>query len=516
MKAMNLKVQITFFVILLIMGLVAAFSLTTARIQRTVLMSEIRQKVVLQGRNLALSFAKPLLHEDPEFELHPHISRIKGENREIVSIVVVDNRGLIKGHSDLRMIDEKYGKPMLAVPVDDRRLLKEGELLGMNGDMLFAGIPVTEQGERIGFVYLEYSALSMKESLEAIYGRIIRIGLLALGAGAVMALLLASHITRPISRLTAGAELIGEGRFDTRIEVRSVSEIKTLAGTFNRMAASLEESRKVLRDKERMDKELEIARSIQQTLLPGRIPELKRYSIAAFYNSAEKVGGDYYDIIRIDDDRLMLVVGDVSGKGVPGLVVMAMARLMVRDLAQRGEGPARLLRYLNWLLKKDIGGNLFLTMFCGILDQKDGTFCFASAAHMPLIHYSGKDGTVRAFRTKAKPLGFFDDEIFEKGLEESVIRLEPGDLVLEYTDGVSEMRNSDGEEFGIERTNETVNLLGTLGADGIVEGLMRRLDEFRGTEPQSDDLTLLAVSMKPETSPAGTTVENELIETSRG
>ncbi len=503
MKAINLKIQITFFVILLIAGLVVAFSLTAARIQRAVLMSEIRQKVVLQGRNLALSFAKPLLHADPEFELHPQISSVIGESREIVSIVVVDDQYRIKGHADLRMIDEIYEKSPLPMPVDDGQLLREGETLCMKEDLLQAMIPIIEQGERIGYVYLEYSLAKMKEALSTVYGRILRIGLVAIGAGAIMALILAFHITRPVSRLIAGAELIGQGRFDTRIEVRSVSEINALAGTFNRMASSLDESRKVLREKERMDKELEIARSIQQTLLPGDIPVLRNFAIAAYYNSAERVGGDYFDIIRVDDDRLMLVVGDVSGKGVPGMVVMAMARLMVRDLANRGEHPARLLRHLNSLLRKDIRGNLFLTMICGILDQKMNTFEFASAAHMPLIHYSGRDGKVTTFGTKAKPLGFFDDEVFGSGLEESMIRIQPGDLILQYTDGLNEMRNNEGGEFGIENAGEAVSQMGALGAEGFVAGLRKKLDEFRGAEPQSDDLTLLAFSMKPNAPASG-------------
>jgi len=495
MKLLSLKVQITLSVILLIAGVVSSFSWTAARIQKNVIHEEMTEIVILQGRNLALSYAKPLLHTDPEFELHPHISRVLEKNIDITGIIVVDREGMIKGHSDLRMIDKKYIPSSTLVRIEDVTLLSAVEELRGDDDVLEVKIPVNELNESIGFVYLTYSKRRMQQALADLYYRIIKIGLIALVAGSFISLLLAFHITKPVRKLTDGAELIGKGKLRTRIEVKSGKEIQALADTFNQMAERLESDRAVMIEKERMDKELEIAKEIQETLLPSNIPDTDDFEMEAFYNPAAQVGGDYYDIIPIDKNRLMLVVGDVAGKGVPGLVIMAMVRVMVRDLAKRGESPADLLRYLNIHLKKDIKENLFLTIFCGILDTKTKIFDYASAAHMPLIHYSHEEEKVYSLRTRAKPLGFFPDEIFSQGLEESRLVLKPGDLILQYTDGLNEMHNSSGDEFGIEPIGPIVKEAAPGGARHLLNVILDNLDRFRGEVPQSDDLTLLAVNM---------------------
>ncbi|MCK4537636.1 MAG: SpoIIE family protein phosphatase [Candidatus Krumholzibacteria bacterium] len=496
MKAINLKLQITIFVILLIAGLVTAFSLTSARIQQATLLEEVRQKVVLQGRNLALNYAKPLLHEDPEFELHPHIRRVLRGDRNIKKIVVVDREGNIKGHREMKMIDVPFKEDAGFTIVGDMSGLASDESLKIRDDVLLVSTPITDQDETIGTVFIEYSTAGMARTLAEGRKRIMWIGLIALGVGALMSLLLAVLIARPVNHLTRGAELIGQGRLDTRINVKSVREMNILADTFNRMASSLEKSRNVMKEKERLDKELEIARSIQKTLLPSDIPEAEKFDIDAYYNSAELVGGDYYDIIPLVNNRIMFVVGDVAGKGVPGLVVMAMARMMVRDLAQRGENPARLLRHLNALLLKDIRNNMFLTMFCGVLDLESNGFVWASAAHMPFVYFRGRDQSVRMLRTKAKPLGIFHDEIFNKGLEEYRLTFEPGDMLLQYTDGLNEMRDREGAEFGLERVEEIVKRVAPRGAADLLAAIKESLDEFRGEVPQSDDLTLLALRMR--------------------
>lgn len=497
MRTLNLKIQITLLVSLLVAGLVAAFSWTVATRERSMILSEVLQRVLLQGRNLALSSSKPFLHEDPEFELHPLVSRVQEYDRDIVSIIIVDHRGIIKGHQDIAAIDKEYIPQPGLRPVDWATLRSAGEVIRENEEIIEVSVPVTDQRERIGTVHLQYSKREIREAIEGITERIIRIGLFALAMGALVSLLLAFHITRPISVLTKGAESIGQGNLDTRIKIRSVKEIQALAHTFNEMARSLEESHRAMLDKERMEKELEIAREIQETLLPAHLPHLRNFEIDAYYHPASQVGGDYFDLIEVDEQHLMIVVGDVAGKGVPGLVIMAMTRMLVRHLALRGERPVKLLRHLNVLLKRDMKRNLFLTLFCGLLDKKEGKLSFASAAHMPLIVYHGSEQMVRMMKTKAKPLGIFPDEVFTKGLEEVVIHLRPGDLFLQFTDGLNEMRNPAGEEFGLESVMQTLYDEAKGGARHLTGEIKRRLGEFRQGEPQSDDLTLLAVSALP-------------------
>ncbi|MCK4236503.1 MAG: SpoIIE family protein phosphatase, partial [Candidatus Krumholzibacteria bacterium] len=434
---------------------------------------------------------------DPEFELHPLISRVLKKEKDIVSIIVVDREGRIKGHKDVIEIDKKYVPKQGLQTVQRSRFLSKGEKLKEDDEILEVSVPITDKGKLIGYVHLCYSKNEVHEAIGKMNRRILRIGLFSLVAGALISLLLAVHITRPISILAKGANTIGQGHLDTRIDIRAVKEIQALANTFNEMARSLEENHSAMVEKERMEKELEIAHDIQSTLLPSGLPHLMNFEIDAYYHPASQVGGDYFDLIPIDKRHLMIVVGDVAGKGVPGLVVMAMVRILVRDLALRGERPARLLRHLNLLLKRDMKNNLFVTLFCGLLDNQEGTLDFTSAAHMPLLLYHSREKMVRMIGTKAKPLGIFTNEVFSKGLDEKRIKLMPGDLFMQFTDGLNEMRNISGEEFGLDRVMQLAFDEAAGGARHLLAEIRKKLDRFRMGAPQSDDLTLVALSALP-------------------
>jgi serine phosphatase RsbU (regulator of sigma subunit) len=497
MKAMSLKIQITLLVILLIAGLVAAFSWTVVTNEKRMLLTEVIQKIILEGRNLALGSAKPLLHEDPAFELYPLVAGAQEAEKDIASIVVVDRAGIIKGHRDVLSVDRPYEPRPGLRAVPGSGLTKRGEAIRATDELIEVRIPIKDRGKTIGYVYIEYAKAGVLEAIAGINARMLRIGAIGLLVGAALSLLLALHITRPVSVLTRGVEAIGQGRLDTRIDVKSGKELQTLAHTFNGMAQRLDENRRALIEHERIARELEIAHEIQATLLPARLPHFPNIEMDAYYNAASEVGGDYFDLVPVDDDRLMIVVGDVAGKGVPGLIIMAMVRILVRALSRNPEKPAALMRQLNELLRRDMKSNMFVTLFWGILDTRTGSLDFANAGHMPLIVYRASRRAADAFRATAKPLGVFSDEIFCSGLEDHRITLNPGDCILQFTDGLNEMRNVAGEEYGIERLKEVLVAEAGGGALYIVNELRRSLDAFRGAAPQSDDLTIVVVKATP-------------------
>jgi serine phosphatase RsbU (regulator of sigma subunit) len=498
MKAVGLKVQITVLVMLLIAGVVTAVSWTRATQERRLMLTEMQQRVLIQARHISLISAKPLLHADPEFELHPLITSVMRTDHNIASIIVTDSRGIIRGHFDVMMIDRPYKRLPDLEKVAAPSFLAEDDEITENYRLFQISVPVTDHGECIGTIHLQYSKGEIQQAVDRMNLRIMRIGFISILFGALISILLALHITRPVSILTKSVAAIGEGRLDTRIKIGSVREIETLAGTFNEMVKRLEEDQKALVDKKRMEKELEIAHEIQETLLPSTLPHLRNYEMDVYYHPASQVGGDYFDLIPLDDRHMYIVVGDVAGKGVPGLVVMAMVRVIVRALALQRENPEKLLRRLNSLLKKDMRKNLFVTLFCGLLDATDGTLVFASAAHMPLLVYHGRDRLVQMLQTKAKPLGLFEDGVFSRDLEEKTIKLMPGDLFMQYTDGLTEMKNSDGEEYGLERMMQLAVDEAAGGARHFLGKIQEQLKSFRGNEPQSDDLTLLTVNALPE------------------
>jgi serine phosphatase RsbU (regulator of sigma subunit) len=498
MKAIGLKVQITVLVILFLTGIISVFSWTVATNERQMLLAEVRLRALLQARNIAMSSSKMLLLESSEFELRAIVSSAIKADPNILSIALVDAEGIIVGHTEVSNIDMRYERISGLNAIADDASFSEGETVSESAGVFEVSVPVTNLSETVGTVHLQYSKDEVQLAVDRMNVRMMRIGLVAIAVGAVVSLLLALHITHPVSLLTKSVEAFGRGNLDARIKINSAREIQILVNTFNEMARRIKHDRKALIEKKRMEKELEIAHEIQATLLPNILPHLRDYEMDVYYHPAAQVGGDYFDMVQLDDRHVFVVVGDVAGKGVPGLVVMAMVRIIVRALALQRKGPAELLRHLNALLRRDMKKNLFVTLFCGVLDAGRGILVYASAAHMPLLIYRGRERIVHMLGTKTKPLGLFPDDIFSQTLEEKSIEINPGDLFLQYTDGLNEMKNAEGEEYGMEQLMQLVVDEGAGGARHILGRLRSELIEFRGNEPQSDDLTLLAVSVLPK------------------
>ncbi len=512
MKAVGLKVQITVLVILLLTGIVAAFSWMVATNERRTMLTEVKKRVQLSARNVSMSVSRALIAGNSEAEFRALITGLKKADPSISSIMVIDDEGIVTGQQENLPGAGGYAMPGNSGDASTARSAGSEELREWE-DRFEAVVPVMHRDERIGTVFVRYSKDEVTLAVDGINARLMRLGLIAIIVGAFVSLMLASYIVSPVSALTRSVEDFGRGKLDSRIEVHSIREIQTLANAFNEMARRIRSDRKGLIEKKRIEKELEIAHEIQGTLLPSSLPHLVNYEMDVYYHPASQVGGDYFDLIRLDDKHLVVVVGDVAGKGVPGLVIMAMVRVIVRALAFQRERPADLLRHLNLLLKKDMKKNIFVTLFCGLLDSERGTLDFASAAHMPLLVYHGRDRTVQMFGTKTKPLGLFPDSEFAKDLEEKSVKLMPGDLFMQYTDGLNEMKNMTAEEFGIERVMRLAVDEAAGGARHLINQLKRQLSEFRGDEPQSDDLTLLAINALPEGMERAPVEKMELLDT---
>jgi predicted ester cyclase len=244
-----------------------------------------------------------------------------------------------------------------------------------------------------------------------------------------------------------------------------------------------------MRERELLEQELQVARRIQQALLPKSAPRLEGWRIAHCYQPAREVGGDFYDFLRLPSGRLGLVVGDATGHGVPAAVLMASARSVLRAVAQRGGTlPGRVLEEANEVLHSDIPPNTFVTCFYGVLDPSSGHFSYANAGHtLPCCRQ--RDGLVRELKATGMPLGLMPGMSYEN--EETV--LEAGASTLFYSDGLVEAHNSAHEMFGIPHLR---NLLTehTTEAKGLCAFLLEELERFTGQErKQEDDITLVTL-----------------------
>ena len=242
-------------------------------------------------------------------------------------------------------------------------------------------------------------------------------------------------------------------------------------------------------ERERVEQELQVARSIQQASLPKEVPEPEGWQISPFYQPAREVGGDFYDFFELDDERLGIVVGDATGKGVPAALVMASTRSMLRAVAQAmgSSSPGEVLERINDLLVTDIPADMFVTCFYAILDPKSGSLTYANAGHdLPYLRRRG--GDCEELRARGMPLGLMPG----MGYEEKETILETGESALFYSDGLVEAHDPKGEMFGFPR-------LWALVAEHAEERslgdfLLEELYYFVGEGwEQEDDITLLTL-----------------------
>ncbi len=243
-------------------------------------------------------------------------------------------------------------------------------------------------------------------------------------------------------------------------------------------------------EKQRMEKELSIAREIQFSLLPQSIPNISTYGIATAFQPAFQVGGDYFDFIPVSDSELALAIGDVSGKSTPAAMIMASLQASLRALASiKISDPVLTIQRINQLLCRSHGkSNKYVTFFYGILNHQTHDLVYVNAGHCyPLI--LKKNGSVDRLETGGMVMGFFDDVAYKSGH----YRLEPDDLMILYTDGVSELVDSEGEEYGIDKIVEVLKENHDESVSEIRDQLVRNLTIHRGDENQFDDLTLILI-----------------------
>jgi len=246
-------------------------------------------------------------------------------------------------------------------------------------------------------------------------------------------------------------------------------------------------------EKKRLDHDLEIARDIQRILLPAEAPAINGFQISGINVPARQVSGDYFDYIRVDDERLGVAIADVSGKGVPASLIMAICRSVLRAEAARNPSPADVLRKVNRQLYPDIKEDMFISMAYLILDhQRDGV-TLARAGHDAPLLYKGHSQTVTPVKSPGMVVGIDSGNVFDRLTVDFAVPLERDDCLVLYTDGVTEALNTDGDEFGLDRMIQSVRASATDGAQTIVKRIIEDVRNFTGSVPQNDDITLIAI-----------------------
>ncbi len=307
---------------------------------------------------------------------------------------------------------------------------------------------------------------------------------------AAVSWLSARRAVAPLRRLAGDMQAIAEGDYARRAAVTTNDEAGVAAQAFNSMAERLRLARLNEEETSRLESDLALARSIQNTLLPRRTPRIRGLDIHTAYRPAKEIGGDYFDFLPVDDGHMGLVVADAAGKSVPAALVMSTTRAVFRFVAPGGESAAETLAKVNAILSMDIPRGMFVTAYYVILDPRDCSLLCASAGHTPLL-IARRDGSVELLNPGGIALGFDGGAIFQRSIRESRVRLEPGDRVLLYTDGVVECVNPAHEEYSDRRLREFVRRNRELSSHDFVGALMADLDRHRASAEMRDDTTIV-------------------------
>ena len=317
-----------------------------------------------------------------------------------------------------------------------------------------------------------------------------------------MGLSLARSITSSIHELFMGTERVRHGDFTHRINIMSNDQLGELAGSFNQMIASIENLLQTAAEKKRLEEELRIARQIQMSLLPRGPLGVPGLAVTALCVPAREVGGDYYDFFTLPEGRLGVLIADVSGKGTSAALYMAELKGLVLSLSQIYQSPRQLLLEVNRIISENLDSRSFITMTYAVLDLEAATMTYARAGHTPLIYLrSGAAGSggVDIFTPSGMVLGLRipgADEKFAELLEEDRIDLGTGDVIVLYTDGITEAMNPDSDLFGETRLSRIVEEHGHLESGELRERILREIEAFVGAADQHDDMTMILLKIE--------------------
>ncbi|MDQ6652556.1 MAG: SpoIIE family protein phosphatase [Acidobacteriota bacterium] len=294
-----------------------------------------------------------------------------------------------------------------------------------------------------------------------------------------------------VAPIISNTEVIGVFDLESdELDAYSEDDLQVLMMLASQVAIIIEKVmlHEQLIEKKRLEGQLEVARQVQLELLPAKDPQLEGYDISAYNFPTEEVSGDYYDWVKIYDDQIGLVIADVSGKGVPAALLMAFLRASLRAATHIGYSPHISMAKVNYLLWESIERNQFVTAFYGILDVTNKTLSYTNAGHNPPLLLD-KDGNPTFIDRGSLPLGMFRDTRYH----EYYLTTEPGEVLVLYTDGVTEAQNLQGEEFGRERLAEAVIANRHLGARDLITAVQKVVIEWTDGRGATDDVTFFVI-----------------------
>ncbi|MEO0270271.1 MAG: SpoIIE family protein phosphatase [candidate division WOR-3 bacterium] len=446
----------------------------------------IIEEIKERGNSLSSSlarFAKEPILDNNLAELSRLTYSLKKEEN-LSFVYIVDKQGKIKGSPDYEDIDKNIKE---ILPFYEAR----ENLLIFEKDIIMGGI-------NIGKVYLGLSLSVLEKAKSDFRKSAFLIFSLSLILGTLLIFLFSHLSLKPLNYIIEALRKIGEGRLDENIKIVSKDEFGKIAKAAEEMRIKLIEYRKELTEKERLKRDAELAQEIQKMLLPERLPEINEYDITYYYEPAFYVGGDYVDVLKTIS-HVICVIGDVSGKGASSSLIMAMTKSFIYSNYKTSRSPSAFASNIHTFLRYKIPDDMFLTLFLLYLEER-GNYFYSSCGHTPPLLFISNLKKLERFKTNGVPIGFsfiLPDE-YPSLIQKGNGKLESGDILFLYTDGLLDIRNEKGEILGEEKLYNFLSEILTREkeVERIKEELIKKLKEYKGGAEPEDDITFLIIKKR--------------------
>lgn len=522
-RTLTLRVKFSFWTFLIVLLILAGAFYFVQRRTTEEIYRHLDGIVRALGETVAQQSALYIINHRSDVEFDELVVSYQRSNDFLQRVVLTDPSGTILAHSDdIRNIRKQYELP---VSVNPNEYGSPQRSVTGDQEINFLALPITSGDQRLGTVYLTYSSAPVNERLRESRRTILYVTGVLLLVGVIGIYLLSNYFVRPIVNITRRVRRFSRGDFESELPLEGAAEFFEISSALNEMMTRLKHDRESLVERERMAKEIEVASQIQKTLLPRRLPELPGLEIDAFYRAASVIGGDLYDVFKINEDRCCFLVADVSGKGVPASLVMSMLRTVIKVYAEDAVSARDVLVKVNDYLTENIPKGMFITVLMGIYDSRDHGLKLVSAGHNPLILFRGSTRHTSRFNPAGMPLGvpMSTETQFADAVEELQLQLEDGDAFIFYSDGITEAVNREGQQYGVERlesflherwSSSTAPSVSTLAGS-----LVEEIDSFSGYAQQRDDITFVlgrtrysAMDSEAETAVQAESIEQQTID----
>lgn len=446
-----------------------------------------RVEVENQMQRIARNIASIRLLETQDWSLYQdYIEQVPRTIEDIVYIAVYDVQNELKAHAlneglvdiqDVGVMDET-ARAGIVRQLDRGMVAEESQ-----ADLERVSVDIQYGDVNLGSVTVGFSLIKMREDLTRAVQRNLALLSIYIAVGVTMSAFLSRRLTRPLEKLARAMQNISRGDIDQTVEIETHDEIGDLARTFNLMTLGLKEKRA-------MEKELALAQEIQLTLLPKGSPAIPGFDIAGIYVPSTQVGGDYYDYIQWGDGHWGIAIGDVTGHGTPAALLMSTLQAGLRAQIESGRSLSDLMSRLNSMLCRSTTQDTFATLFFGLLDAEHKRFLFSNAGHnYPL--WMDTQGEIRYLEKGGLLLGVME-QIYH---EEDEVELSPGDVIVFYTDGVTEAIDNEGTMFGEDRLERIIQGGNWQRAEDLLKRILSEVEQFSGRSTYDDDVTLVVLKV---------------------